>query len=85
VTENWLLLNTNFRKEPYTAIINPKLDFKINSFEYAGAAGGFIDKYGYPYCRGRIFNTLEKKKGQYDDDCDIFWIRCLFFLRSTVY
>ncbi|WP_249476419.1 glycosyltransferase, partial [Bacillus altitudinis] len=62
VTKNWLqpILET-FEKEPKTAIIQPKiLDFKKkNYFEYAGAAGGFIDKYGYPYCRGRIFDTLE--------------------------
>lgn len=63
VTENWLqpIIKT-FENEPRTAIIQPKiLDFKRKEyFEYAGAAGGFIDKYGYPYCRGRIFNTLEK-------------------------
>ena len=62
VTENWLLpiINT-FDKEPQTAVIQPKiLDFKKNKyFEYAGAAGGFIDKYGYPFCRGRIFETIE--------------------------
>ena len=61
VTENWLqpILKT-FGNESNTAIIQPKiLDFKNKKyFEYAGAAGGFIDKYGYPYCRGRIFNTL---------------------------
>lgn len=42
-------------------------------FEYAGAAGGFIDKNGYPYCRGRVFDTCEKDRGQYDDDTDIHW------------
>ncbi len=42
-------------------------------FEYAGAAGGFVDKYGYPFCRGRIFDTLEKDSRQYDDPCPIFW------------
>lgn len=49
-------------------------------FEYAGAAGGAIDKYGYPFCRGRIFETLEKDTGQYDTDCDVFWGTgaCLF-------
>ncbi|MES2618668.1 MAG: glycosyltransferase family 2 protein [Bacteroidota bacterium] len=43
------------------------------AFEYAGASGGFIDEYGYPYCRGRVFETLEKDKGQYDDKHRIFW------------
>lgn len=42
-------------------------------FEYAGAAGGFIDKYGYPFCRGRIFNTVEEDVGQYNDIAEIFW------------
>jgi GT2 family glycosyltransferase len=44
-----------------------------NYFEYAGAAGGYIDKYGYPFCRGRIFNYLEKDSGQYDSCREIFW------------
>jgi GT2 family glycosyltransferase len=89
VTENWLqpILKT-LESEPKTAIIQPKiLDFKRKEyFEYAGAAGGFIDKYGYPYCRGRIFDTLEKDNGQYNDDCEIFWASgACFFIRSTVY
>lgn len=42
-------------------------------FEYAGAAGGFIDRYGYPFCRGRIFATTEPDLGQYDTDCDLHW------------
>lgn len=42
-------------------------------FEYAGASGGFIDAYGYPFCRGRIFDTVEEDKGQYDTPCHIFW------------
>lgn len=49
-------------------------------FEYAGAAGGFIDLFGYPFCRGRIFSTLEKDTGQYDEVTEIFWASgaCLF-------
>lgn len=89
VTQNWLqpILKT-FENEPQTAIIQPKiLDFKRKEyFEYAGAAGGFIDEYGYPYCRGRIFDTLEKDNGQYDDNCEIFWASgACFFIRSAVY
>ena len=89
VTENWLqpIINT-FQKEPTTAIIQPKiLDFKNKSyFEYAGAAGGYIDQYGYPFCRGRIFDTLEKDNGQYDTNEEIFWASgACFFIRSTVY
>lgn len=89
VTENWLkpILET-FEKEPKTAIIQPKiLDFKNKQyFEYAGAAGGFIDQYGYPFCRGRIFDNLEKDHGQYDDNREIFWASgACFFIRSSVY
>jgi GT2 family glycosyltransferase len=89
VTENWLqpILQT-FEAEPETAIIQPKiLDFKKKEyFEYAGAGGGFIDKYGYPFCRGRIFDTLEKDNGQYDDTAEIFWASgACFFIRSAVY
>jgi GT2 family glycosyltransferase len=89
VTANWLspIIDT-FRNEPQTAIVQAKiLDFKNKEyFEYAGAAGGFIDKYGYPYCRGRLFDTIEKDKGQYDDEREIFWASgACFFIRSYVY
>ena len=89
VTENWLNpIIEMFYKEPNTAIIQPKiLDYKKKThFEYAGAAGGFIDKYGYPFCRGRIFETVEEDKGQYDDETEIFWATgaCLF-IRKEVY
>ena len=89
VTENWLkpIIET-FDSEKNTAIIQPKiLDFKNKEyFEYAGAAGGFIDKFGYPFCRGRIFDTLEKDHGQYDDNCEIFWASgACFFIRKEVY
>ena len=88
VTPNWLqpILKT-YENEQDTAIIQPKiLDYKNkNYFEYAGAAGGFIDKYGYLYCKGRIFNTLEKDAGQYNDSCPIFWASgaCLFIKNSV--
>ena len=86
VTENWLkpILKT-FENEPRTAIIQPKiLDFKNKElFEYAGAAGGFIDQYGYPFCRGRIFETIEKDKGQYDDDCELLWASGACFLSEV--
>ncbi len=83
VTENWLKpVISEFEKDNSVVVAQPKLlDYKNKEcFEYAGAAGGFIDKYGYPYCRGRIFNTLEKDEGQYDDISEIFWASgaCLF-------
>lgn len=54
-------------------------------FEYAGAAGGYIDKYGYPFCRGRMFDTLEKDEGQYDDTREVFWATgaCMFVRAET--
>ncbi|AMC10372.1 glycosyl transferase family 2 [Lutibacter profundi] len=89
VTKNWLnSIITTFKNEPKTAIIQPKiLDYKDKSkFEYAGAAGGFIDKFGYPYCRGRIFSDLETDNKQYDDIIDIFWASgACFFIRSEVF
>jgi hypothetical protein len=89
VTENWLQpIIEVFKNDEQTAVVQPKLlDYNNKDyFEYAGAAGGFIDKYGYPYCRGRIFNTIEKDIGQYDDITEIFWASgaCLF-IRSTVF
>ena len=64
-----------FKDQPLVAAVQPKiLDYKDPEyFEYAGAAGGFIDRFGYPFCRGRIFEHLEKDKGQYDDEMEIFW------------
>ena len=89
VTKNWLVpIIETFKTEPKTAIIQPKIrDFKNPEFfEYAGAAGGFIDQFGYPFCRGRIFDSLEKDVAQYEDDCEIFWASgACFFIRNTVY
>ena len=89
VTKNWLSpILKAFKDDKNTAIIQPKLlDFKDKTkFEYAGAGGGFVDLYGYPYCRGRVFNDLELDSGQFDDVSDIFWASgaCLF-IRSEVY
>ena len=89
VTEHWLQpILEMFEKEQETVIIQPKiLDFKNKAyFEYAGAGGGFIDKYGYAYCRGRIFDTIEIDAGQYNDNCDLFWASgACFFIRSSIY
>lgn len=60
--------------------------FDKNKFEYAGAAGGFIDKYGYPFCRGRVFQHLEEDHGQYDDVKEIFWATgACMFVRASLY
>jgi len=89
VTENWLVpIIEMFENESETAIIQPKiLDFKKKThFEYAGAAGGFIDKFGYPFCRGRIFETIEEDKNQYNDEIPIFWASgACFFIRKEVF
>lgn len=75
-------------KEPDIAVAQPKLLMydQRDTFEYAGGAGGFIDKYGYPFCRGRLFQTLEQDHGQYDDECDIFWATgACMFVRASVW
>ena len=89
VTEGWLApIVSLFDSQAAIGIIQPKiLDYKNKDyFEYAGAAGGFIDKYGYPYCRGRIFDTIEKDNGQYNDECEIFWASgACFFIRRDIF
>ena len=89
VTENWLgpIIKT-FEEKPEASIIQPKiLDLKKKDhFEYAGAAGGFIDQLGYPFCRGRVFQSLEKDHGQYDDTKEIFWATgACMFIKSKVF
>ncbi|NMH29098.1 glycosyltransferase family 2 protein [Flavobacterium silvaticum] len=89
VTNGWLdSVRSRFESNLETGIIQPKiLDYKNKGlFEYAGAAGGFIDKFGYPFCRGRLFDTLEKDEGQYNDDHTIFWASgACFFIRKTIF
>ena len=89
VTKNWLNpIVECFKLESDVAIIQPKILDQKNpdTFEYAGAAGGFIDRLGYPYCRGRIFNSVEKDHGQYNDEKTIFWASgACFFIRSKAF
>lgn len=89
VTNNWLdSIISTFKTETNTAIIQPKiLDYKNKElFEYAGAAGGFVDKYGYPFCRGRIFSELEKDNSQFNDTSEIFWASgACFFIKASVF
>ena len=89
VTEGWLTpIIEEFDNNKSVVIAQPKiLDFnEKDKFEHAGAAGGFIDYFGYPYCRGRMFNTVEKDKGQYDQNIDIFWASgACFFIRKEIF
>ncbi len=86
VSKNWLNpLVQLAESDPKIGAIQPKiLDFSNKTrFEYAGGSGGYIDKYGYPFCRGRWFNKLEEDQGQYDDVCEIFWATgACFFINA---
>ena len=89
VTPAWVEpLLALLEQNPAIAACQPKIlaYHQKNKFEYAGAAGGFIDFLGFPFCRGRIFSTIEEDKGQYEDAIPIFWASgaCLC-IRSTVY
>lgn len=90
VTENWLQPLTDWMdRHPECGACAPKLHSwqDRDSFEYAGAAGGYIDRYGYPFCRGRVLGKLERDKGQYDKESNrVFWASgaCLM-VRSEVY
>jgi GT2 family glycosyltransferase len=89
VTANWLEpMIAMLENDDSIAACQPKLlDYNNrNLFEYAGGAGGFLDKYGYPFCRGRVFDNLEEDKGQYDEPAEIFWAcGASLFIRSELY
>lgn len=89
VTEHWLQpLREYMDEHPEVAACQPKIrSWKAkDTFEYAGACGGFIDRYGYPYCRGRIFDTVEKDNGQYDTVIPVFWATgAALFIRTEDY
>lgn len=89
VTEHWIepIIEQMDANEKIAAVQPKLLSYnKRDEFEYAGAAGGFVDKYGYPFCRGRVFSNLEKDHGQYDTSMDIFWATgAAMFVRSDVY
>lgn len=83
VTENWITpVLALMQKDQRIAACQPKiLDYTHRTkFEYAGAAGGYIDRLGYPFCRGRVFNTLETDQGQFDTAAEVFWATgaCMF-------
>ncbi|MDR1985031.1 MAG: glycosyltransferase family 2 protein [Prevotellaceae bacterium] len=89
VTENWLeSLVSYLDKNENAAACMPKIlsYHKKTHFEYAGAAGGFIDKYGYPFCRGRILTNLEIDENQYNMPVNVFWTTgACMLIRSKVY
>lgn len=89
VSPNWLEpLYEYLENNIDVAAVQPKIlsDTDRLSFEYAGACGGFIDKHGYPFCRGRVFDSVEVDNGQYDDVIEIFWATgAALFVRTDVY
>ncbi len=89
VSEAWIEPCIKLLDEhPQVAAVQPRIRSLENKafFEYAGAAGGMLDHFGYPYCRGRIFNHLEKDTGQYDDVCEVFWATgAAMFARADVF
>lgn len=101
-TEYIVLMNSDVRVEPNwldeamkvmladrrIAVVQPKIlsDKRQTHFEYAGAAGGWMDKWGYPFCKGRIFDVLEKDELQYKEEDYIFWASgCAFLMRNKAY
>lgn len=89
VTEGWLIPLVDFlNQHPETAACQPKIrSFRDRHlFEHAGAAGGFLDYLGYPFCRGRLFNTLEADNKQYDSVTNVFWATgACMLVRSEVF
>ncbi len=89
VTKNWLPpLEAILDRFPDVAAVQPKIlsERKKSQFEYAGAAGGFLDTLGYPFCRGRMFYRLEEDQGQYDDEREIFWSSgACMMIRSSLF
>lgn len=88
-TPHWLQPVISMMERDWrVAIAQPKLLMfdRRDTFEYAGAAGGYIDSFGYPFCRGRLFGTMERDHGQYDDEADIFWASgAAMFVKAKVW
>lgn len=90
VSAGWLAPFVSVFQDETVGVAQPKLlDAKRPThFEYAGAAGGYLDKYGFPYCRGRVFDKIEEDKGQYNQPspCPIFWASgACFFVRAVLF
>ena len=89
VTQHWLTPMIEFMDQHAdVAACQPKLlsVFDKDKFEYAGASGGFMDRFGYPFCRGRLFDVVETDHGQYDDHTDILWATgAALLVRARIY
>lgn len=89
VTANWIEpVIEMMESHKDIAVAQPKIISYLekSSFEYAGAAGGFIDRFGYPFCKGRIFDTIEKDKEQYNTNTEIFWASgAAMFIKADIY
>jgi GT2 family glycosyltransferase len=89
VTPGWAhTLNTYMSLNPQVAICQPKILSYNNrrQFDYAGAAGGYLDLLAYPFCRGRVFNHIERDQEQYGDSQDIFWAGgACFCIRASIF
>ena len=89
VTDRWYLPMLNLMiKDPTIGACQPKIRsfHDRNSFEYAGVAGGYMDRWGYLFCRGRLFDHIEADEGQYDKSVDVFWAGgCSLMVRGDVY
>lgn len=89
VTADWIMPVIRLMESDHTiGACQPKIlsYHEKNKFEYAGAAGGMMDKYGYPFCRGRIFQEIEADHGQYDNTMEIFWATgACMFVRAELY
>jgi GT2 family glycosyltransferase len=89
VTQNWINpVIELMESDEKIAVCQPKIlsYYQQDEFEYAGASGGFIDRFGYPFCRGRVFQSIEKDEGQYNEPIEVFWATgaCLF-VKAKIY
>ena len=89
VAPNWLPpIVKELKENSNTGACQPKVRsyYKRNEFEYAGAAGGFIDNWGVPFCRGRVFSVSEEDHGQYEGRAEIFWASgCCFAINKSAW
>ncbi len=89
VTPGWVEpVIEKMKADPQVAAAQPKIRsfHQKERFEYAGAAGGFLDAWGYPFCRGRLFEQLEEDHGQYDQECEVFWATgAALFVRADLF